>query len=62
MLGVGVGMEEDDVNKIECLIGYLEYWNRDSSMKFPPQELNAILEDANEWLNAIKEQLNDRKE
>ena len=50
-------MNDDDIEKIECLIGYLEYWCKNGTPKLPPQELPAIIEEAEQWLAKTTEQL-----
>lgn len=49
-------MNDDDIEKIECLIGYLEYWCKNGTPKLPPQELPAIIEEAKQWLAKNTEQ------
>ena len=47
-------MKEEDLNKIECLIGYIEYWCVNNTRKSPPSELPLVLEEAKEWFEGIQ--------
>jgi hypothetical protein len=48
-------VSEDEVNKVETILGYLEYYfKRDA---FPPQFMAGVIEEANEWLQELREAL-----
>jgi len=47
-------MKQDDIDKIETLIGYLEYYVQLDSV---PDELPCVIIEAKEWVNDLKEQL-----
>ena len=50
-------MNKDDIDKIETLIGYLEYFTNIVTPGIVPNELPAVIIEAKEWMNDIKETL-----
>lgn len=46
-------MDKDCIDKIECLIGYLEKWHRTDPMNVP-SELPEVIQEANEWIESLK--------
>lgn len=45
--------QEDYVNKMDCLIGYLDFWNTRFLVPLP-EELSAVIKEADEFISQLK--------
>ena len=50
-------MNQDDIDKIETLIGYLKYFYETSTPVSHINELADVIKEANVWVNELKEKL-----
>lgn len=50
-------MTQEDIDKIETLIGYLKYFDKDVLPKMRPSELAHVIKEAEEWINDLKKLL-----
>jgi hypothetical protein len=49
-------MNKDDIDKVETLIGYLEYCYKQLLFDRTPDELKSVIDEAKEWIEEIKKQ------
>jgi hypothetical protein len=50
-------MKQEDIDKIETLIGYLKYFYDNSTPLTHIDELSDVIKEANEWVNDLKQLL-----
>jgi hypothetical protein len=47
-------LTKESIDKIETLIGYLEYFNEAVTPEVQPSELSDVIKEAKEWIEELK--------